>query len=419
MAEYPYHDADCDTAPPPNVAAKAHDFRVRGLRVVKVGRLDDVKGMLARSNPVLISFNADMPFQRHRGDGVFGTVDVDAKTGGWHAMAIVGYDDRKQAFRLINSWGQGWGDHGYGWISYAVFLKRVREAAVLDVVASPHRVAEVKPPPRPKPAIVTPVPNPVVPPPPPKPRVAEDVPPPAPPKPRIVENPPPPPPSPTPAPVNIPPGLAELDKLSCARVTVRQGDGGNVLTGFVSSIDDLEQVKRIAAGLPSTSVGDVTVAPWPQCEALQTLDTALAAKDQAHINIGGNAALHEGDNLRIVIDAPSQISFLYVSYVQADGSVVHLVQPDGLVPRPTLPGTSLVFGDGREGRAKFTVSGPYGREMIIAVASRSPLFEQKLPAQQTEREYLSALRRALAYKPDPSLPDREVSATVRTLETAP
>jgi hypothetical protein len=193
----------------------------------------------------------------------------------------------------------------------------------------------------------------------------------------------------------------------------------NVLAGFVGSEVDLERIKRIAADVPNTSLGDLLVAPWPQCEAMQTLEKPLATADQAKINIGSASELHDGDTLRIEIQPPSQISYLYVSYVQADGSVVHLVQPEGLAPQPTLPGQTLVFGDGRDGRATFTVSGPFGREMIIAVASRSPLFDQKLPDQQTEREYLTALRQALVYKPDPGMADREVSASVKTLETRP
>ena len=60
---------------------------------------------------------------------------------------------------------------------------------------------------------------------------------------------------------------------------------------------------------------------------------------------------------------------------------------------------------------------PFGREMIIAVASRSPLFDHALPAKQTEREYLTELRRALIYKPSPDLPDRELSASIATLQT--
>jgi hypothetical protein len=37
---------------------------------------------------------------------------------------------------------------------------------------------------------------------------------------------------------------------------------------------------------------------------------------------------------------------------------------------------------------------------------------------QTEREYLTALRRALIYKPAPSMPDREVTASIKLLRTS-
>jgi hypothetical protein len=44
--------------------------------------------------------------------------DDPAGSGGGHAMAIVGYDDELQAFKLVNSWGPDWGLSGFGWISY-------------------------------------------------------------------------------------------------------------------------------------------------------------------------------------------------------------------------------------------------------------------------------------------------------------
>ena len=42
----------------------------------------------------------------------------DGEEPGGHAMVIVGYDDRKQAFKLINSWSTDWGKKGFGWVSY-------------------------------------------------------------------------------------------------------------------------------------------------------------------------------------------------------------------------------------------------------------------------------------------------------------
>jgi len=38
---------------------------------------------------------------------------------GGHAVVAVGYDDTHQWFIFRNSWGSGWGDHGYGYIPYA------------------------------------------------------------------------------------------------------------------------------------------------------------------------------------------------------------------------------------------------------------------------------------------------------------
>lgn len=41
-------------------------------------------------------------------------------TGG-HAMAVVGYDDTRGAFKFANSWGTNWGCNGFGWVSYSYF----------------------------------------------------------------------------------------------------------------------------------------------------------------------------------------------------------------------------------------------------------------------------------------------------------
>jgi hypothetical protein len=37
---------------------------------------------------------------------------------GSHAIEVVGWDDNQQAFHVKNSWGTGWGESGYFWISY-------------------------------------------------------------------------------------------------------------------------------------------------------------------------------------------------------------------------------------------------------------------------------------------------------------
>jgi C1A family cysteine protease len=53
----------------------------------------------------------------------------DSPLGG-QAMVAVGYDDRwlrgsRGALLVRSSWGQGWGDDGYGWLPYAYVEERL------------------------------------------------------------------------------------------------------------------------------------------------------------------------------------------------------------------------------------------------------------------------------------------------------
>ena len=437
LAEYPYADL-CSPPPAADIVARATEFRVRGVTRVDKDRIDDVKGQLARSNPVIISFHDSPGWHRHRGESTFADLsfDPDEKKNGWHAMLLVGYDDRRQAFRLINSWGQRWGDGGYAWIDYNVLRQRIRLATVLNVAKPSRPVAFSEPSPAPQPPQPLPSPPPALakvglpPPSPPAPAPVVPARPPvaglskAEPAPRPPANDPPPavarlePPVPRPPVAPSPsPQLSSLQSLSCAAVGSDRRGVHNVISGFVSSDADLELVERVVAGMPGTTLGHVVLAPWPQCEALLTLEKPLAETERPRIRIDASGELRGGDPLRIEVQSPAQVAYLYVSYVQADGSVVNLVQPGGLVPQPTLPNSRLVFGDGSAGRARFTVSPPFGREMIIALASRSPLFDRELPAVQTEREYLSGLRRALIFRPDPGSAERQVGASVQLLRT--
>jgi cathepsin K len=43
------------------------------------------------------------------------------KIYGAHAMLVGGYSDQFKAFKLVNSWGAGWGDGGFVWVDYEAF----------------------------------------------------------------------------------------------------------------------------------------------------------------------------------------------------------------------------------------------------------------------------------------------------------
>ena len=44
--------------------------------------------------------------------------EKNSKYYGGHAIVAAGYDDNKKALLIRNSWGQSWGDQGYGWLDY-------------------------------------------------------------------------------------------------------------------------------------------------------------------------------------------------------------------------------------------------------------------------------------------------------------
>ena len=52
---------------------------------------------------------------------------------GGHAVLVVGYDEDKEWFIVRNSWGEGWGDHGYFYLPFA-YLESERLASDMWVI---------------------------------------------------------------------------------------------------------------------------------------------------------------------------------------------------------------------------------------------------------------------------------------------
>jgi hypothetical protein len=82
--------------------------------------LNRVKTLLAAGYPVVVGFTLYENFDNYQG-GVYNRIQGGV-TGG-HAMCIVGYDDSIQALKIVNSWGQDWGDNGFFYLSYNLFAE--------------------------------------------------------------------------------------------------------------------------------------------------------------------------------------------------------------------------------------------------------------------------------------------------------
>ncbi len=87
--------------------------------------INSVKKSLSENHPVVIGFKVPASFHVAGEWWEPGPGDFSSIFGGNHAMTVVGYDDGRKsgAFRIINSWGEDWGDKGYIWVEYDDFAE--------------------------------------------------------------------------------------------------------------------------------------------------------------------------------------------------------------------------------------------------------------------------------------------------------
>jgi hypothetical protein len=361
LERVPY-DASLCTPPSRQLRATATDFRIGSWLTVNPDRLDQIKAELAQRNPVVFGMMTRPTFHKLRGATIYRS--SSEQPNGSHAMVVVGYDDTRQAFRVINSWGGRWGEGGFGWVGYDAFVSDVHSAYVMRVA-----------------------PPPVV----------------------------PSPPAPTPAPAPL-----TFDFVTCGKVESKRSGSGLEVKGYVGTRTEQQRATEVARQIGADTVA-IDLRPWPQCEALMTLDKGLATADGPRIRVirpGAEAGpLIAGQAFAVEVESPAWPSYLQVVYIQADGQAVTLLQPTPTSLIATPPNSRIVMGDGRNGGPRFTVTPPFGEEIIVAVASRSPLFTEPLPSIATEREFLTALRRAVSARPDPALPERALGAAVTSVIT--
>ncbi len=85
--------------------------------------ISSIKQNLANNIPVILGAKLADNFMSWNSDVVLSSSTSYNNVGqhAYHAMVIAGYDDSKGsggAFKVINSWGELWGDFGYIWIDY-------------------------------------------------------------------------------------------------------------------------------------------------------------------------------------------------------------------------------------------------------------------------------------------------------------
>jgi C1A family cysteine protease len=141
LKHFPYYEDICPR-PPSEVRASAFDFRITDWLLVDTKRLDQIKGALAYGHPVIIGLRTTSAFHSLRQSEIYRYPD---QFTGHHSVTLVGYDERKQAFKLINSWGKRWADGGFGWIDYNTLMaESARGAYQMRVAAAPRVVRPLR-----------------------------------------------------------------------------------------------------------------------------------------------------------------------------------------------------------------------------------------------------------------------------------
>jgi C1A family cysteine protease len=143
---WPYAIADFDKEPSAFCYAFAQNFQaIQYYRLDPTGTskptlLTRIKTNLAAGLPSMFGFTVYTSISQADQSGKIPCPTLGEKVAGGHAIVAVGYDNAMKikntnpgsvetvgALLIRNSWGTGWGDHGYGWLPYDYILKGLAE----------------------------------------------------------------------------------------------------------------------------------------------------------------------------------------------------------------------------------------------------------------------------------------------------
>jgi hypothetical protein len=116
--DYPYkgYDQSCKSA------SVSHPYKIESYHSIQTGDIDGIKGAIHEYGAVGVTMSVCGSIPGY-GGGIY-----DSNECNWtqtnHIVALVGWDDEvshkkgKGVWILRNSWGEGWGDDGYGLFAY-------------------------------------------------------------------------------------------------------------------------------------------------------------------------------------------------------------------------------------------------------------------------------------------------------------
>ncbi len=128
MKDFPFDDS-CNEKPTELQHKQAHEYKISNfVRLTFVENdqniIHKIRLSLKEGMPVVVGMEILENFKRKKHpNSIWDPTLGNTRSVGGHAMVIVGYDNDKEAFELLNSWGTRWGNEGYLYIKYSDFKK--------------------------------------------------------------------------------------------------------------------------------------------------------------------------------------------------------------------------------------------------------------------------------------------------------
>ncbi|MDQ3959714.1 MAG: serine/threonine-protein kinase [Pseudomonadota bacterium] len=197
---------------------------------------------------------------------------------------------------------------------------------------------------------------------------------------------------------------ALLSSFTCARLQADFDPDRILLSGHLQP-EDLPKLKQRLAEIPGLPqvIYEITALTWPYCELVEILFPLKQLNQEQRLGLEITPYQHpshyvEEENLVLAYTIPSYNSYIYIDYYQLDGGVIHLF-PNGMgLNKPVAAKTRHILGDTAKGQKQWQIHPPFGTEMIVIIASSTPLFDQPRPELEQAKDYLSALRKAITVK---------------------
>lgn len=112
---WPYND---DYVGSPKRWAKLVSKWALGGEYIRLTTPEEIIDSLSSNGPLPIGIGCFLEIFYTGSDGIVGYPSNPSQCYGGHAICLVGWNPNTRMFKFKNSWGTGWGENGYGYISY-------------------------------------------------------------------------------------------------------------------------------------------------------------------------------------------------------------------------------------------------------------------------------------------------------------